>query len=257
MTDQILCVNGLSKHFGGVKAVDGLTFTVNRGEIFSIIGPNGAGKTTLFNCLTGVCPPDSGDIRLEGQSIAGKKASLIAKLGLARTFQNTELCDGMTCLENMLPGRHLHMKTGLWHALMLRRNGFAAREEQEHRQKIEEIANLLELTRYGDKPVGDLPYGVRKWIELGRALATEPKLLLLDEPAAGLNLEECRQLFVQIKKIRDDLGITIMIIEHNLQMVMNLSDRLLAIDFGKEITLGEPHEVAEHPDVIRAWMGAA
>ena len=257
MTDEILKIEGLTKHFGGVRAVDEISFDVRAGEIFSIIGPNGAGKTTLFNSISGVSPPDKGKIIFGGNHIAGKKPSEIAVMGMARTFQNLELFDGMTCLENLLPGRHRHMKTGLWQSLNLwHRKGFAAREELEHRKKVEEILELLDLMPHRDKLVGDLPYGLKKWIELGRALAMEPRLLLLDEPAAGMNQEECRRLFTQIRKIRDTSGMTIMIIEHNLEMVMNLSDRLLALDFGKEITRGEPRDVASHPEVISAWMGS-
>ncbi|RME00397.1 MAG: ABC transporter ATP-binding protein, partial [Calditrichaeota bacterium] len=227
-----------------------------QGTIYSIIGPNGAGKTTIFNCISGIYQPDRGDIFFNGQRITGKKPHQIARLGIARSFQNLELFSNMTTRENLMLGRHMLMKTGLWQSLfMFRRNSGAAREEIAHRRRIEHIIEFLELQSARDKPVRALPYGRQKLVELGRALAMEPQLLLLDEPSAGMNSEERQDLHFWLQDIKEDLGVTILMIEHNMQMVMGISDRVLAIDFGKKLAEGPPQQVANHPEVIKAYLG--
>ncbi len=252
----LLKVDNLTKHFGGILALDHLSFEVQEGAIYSIIGPNGAGKTTLFNCISGLYRPDEGSIWFAGQELIGLKPHKIAELGIARTFQNIELFSHMTTMDNLLLGRHIHMRSGVWHSLLLPwRKSLTAREEVAHRARIEQIIDFLELQSARDQFVKSLPYGRQKLVELGRALALEPKLLLLDEPSAGMNTEERQDLFFWLQDIKEDLGITIVMIEHNMQMVMDVSDRILAIDFGKKLAEGPPEEVANHPDVIKAYLG--
>lgn len=256
MAEVLLQVEGLSKRFGGVVAVEGLSFTVQRGQIFSIIGPNGAGKTTIFNCISGLYRPDGGRIVFEGRELVGLRPHEIARCGIARTFQNIELFSHMTTMENLMLGRHIHMRTGVWRSLgLMWRRSFAAREEVTHRERVERIIDFLELQSVRDRPVRTLPYGRQKLVELGRALALDPKLLLLDEPSAGMNSEERQDLFFWLQDIKEELGITILMIEHNMQMVMDISDRVLALDFGRAIAEGAPAEVAGHPDVIKAYLG--
>ncbi len=252
----LLKVENLTKHFGGILALDHLSFEVQEGEIYSIIGPNGAGKTTLFNCISGLYRPDEGSIVFDGQELIGLKPHRIAEMGIARTFQNIELFSNMTTMDNLMLGRHIHMRSGVWHSLFLPwRKSLTAREEVAHRARIEEIIDFLELQSARNQLVKSLPYGRQKLVELGRALALEPKLLLLDEPSAGMNTEERQDLFFWLQDIKEDLGITIVMIEHNMQMVMDVSDRILAIDFGKKLAEGPPEEVANHPDVIKAYLG--
>lgn len=249
-------INNLFISFGGIKALQDISFTIKKGEIFSVIGPNGAGKTTLFNCISGLYKPDQGDIVLKGQKIQGKKPDVIAQMGIARTFQNIELFSNMNTMENIMSGRHVHMETGLFRGmLMWGRNSSAAREEIRHREKVEEIIDFLELQNVRDKLVGGLPYGTQKIIELARALALEPEILLLDEPCAGMNSEEKQDMIFWIKDIQDDLGITILLIEHDMKMVMDISDRIMAINFGKTITMGLPEEVQQNPEVLKAYIG--
>ena len=215
-----LKVENLSISFGGLEALREIHFEVRKGDIFAIIGPNGAGKTTLFNCINGIYHPDRGDIHFKGQPIQGRKPDRIARLGIARTFQNIELFSHMSTMENLMLGRHTFMKTGLFRgAFMWGRRSFAGREEVEHRRKVEEIIDLLELQSVRNKLVGSLPYGIRKRVELGRALALEPELLLLDEPSAGMNSEEKQDMIFWIKDIQDELGVTILLIEHDMKMV--------------------------------------
>ncbi|MCB0852244.1 MAG: ABC transporter ATP-binding protein [Bacteroidetes bacterium] len=248
----------ISKSFGGVKAVQDLSFEVNQGEIFSIIGPNGAGKSTVFNCINGLYKPENGRILFNGQNLVGKKPDQIAALGIARTFQNLELFSNMTAKDNLLLGRHLKMKASLLQILGLSfKRSKAAQEEIEHREKVEEIIDFLDLEAYRERPIFSLPYGVQKLVELGRALALEPQLLLLDEPAAGLNNEERQDMIFWIKDIRDELGITIIVIEHNMQLVQDISDRVLALNFGKKITDGTVSDVLQHEEVIHAYLGEA
>ena len=258
MTAPFFRVADLTHRFGGLVAIDGLSFTVERGTIFSVIGPNGSGKTTLFNCICSIYKPTSGSIWLGDERISGKKPHQIARLGIARTFQNIELFANVSTVENLMLGRHLHMTSGLWQgAAMCYRRSKAAQEECTHREHVERIIDLLELQAVRDKLVRELPFGTQRTVELGRALALEPTLLLLDEPAAGMSLDERQDLMFWIKDIQTELGVTILLIEHQMQMVMDISDRVLAINFGKPIIEGTPKEVADHPEVIEAYMGGA
>ena len=249
-------VESLSISFGGLTAADNVSFSATKGSIFSIIGPNGAGKTTIFNCINGLYTPDTGKIIFNGEDITGLKPYKIARKGIARTFQNIELFSRMTTMENLMLGRHLHINTGvLSGATFFRRKSKAALEEIKHREQVERIIDLLDLQFARNQFVGGLPYGTQKLIELGRALALEPELLLLDEPSAGMNTEEKQDLIFWIKDIQDELGITILLIEHDMRMVMDISDRILAINFGKPIIEGNPEEVQNDPEVLKAYLG--
>lgn len=246
----------LSMAFGGLKALDNVSFEVVKGEIFAIIGPNGAGKTTLFNCINGLYPPTGGKIFFKGRNIRGLKPDKVAKAGIARTFQNIELFSNMNTMENIMIGRHLFMKTGLFRGgLLWGKQSFAGKEETANREKVEEIIELLELQTFRNKFVSGLPYGIQKKIELGRALAAEPELLLLDEPCAGMNAEEKQDVIFWIKDIQDELGMTILLIEHDMHMVMDISDRILALNFGKPVAMGTPDEVSGNPEVLSAYLG--
>jgi branched-chain amino acid transport system ATP-binding protein len=255
-SDNFFFIDRLTISFGGLRAVDRVSFSVKPGTIFSIIGPNGAGKTTIFNCVSGLYKPDLGAIVFKGEEITGFKPHKIAKKGIARTFQNIELFSRMTVMENLMLGRHIHMKTGVWRgATFYRRSSKAAKEEIEQRERVEKIIDLLDLQSTRNQFVGALPYGTQKLVELGRALALEPELLLLDEPSAGMNSEEKQDLIFWIKDIQDELGVTILLIEHDMKMVMDISDRVLAINFGKPITEDIPDEVQKHPEVLKAYLG--
>ena len=251
---SILSVSNLSISFGGLSALSDVSFDVKEGEIFSIIGPNGAGKTTIFNCISGEYKPDSGIISFNGTDITNKKPHKVAKLGIARTFQNIELFSHMTALDNILLGRHIHMKAGVVRS-MLSFTHRMAREEIENRRIAEEIIDFLDLQSARNQFVVNLPYGTRKLVELGRALALDPKVILLDEPSAGMNLEEKDDLIVWIKDIRDIFGITIVLVEHDMNLVMGISDEIMAINFGKEIAYGKPEKIQKHPDVLKAYLG--
>jgi len=249
-------ITGLSLSFGGLQALSEIGFTLDQGEVFAVIGPNGAGKTTLFNCINGLYHPDRGDILFKGNRLQNKKPDRIARLGIARTFQNIELFAHMNTMENIMLGRHIFMQTGLLRgAFLWGPRSFAGREEVRHRRKVEEIIDFLDLQAVRNKPVGALPYGTQKLIELGRALALEPELLLLDEPCAGMNAEEKQDMIFWVKDIQDELGVTILLIEHDMNMVMDISDRILAINFGQPIVTGSPAEVRGHPEVLRAYLG--
>lgn len=253
---EFFSVDNLGKRFGGLKAIDSLGFSVNKGEIFSVIGPNGAGKSTLFNCINGLYRPDEGSIRFKGEELIGLKTHEVAARGIGRTFQNLELFENMTTMENLMLGRHMHMKTGLMaSALMFRRGAKASQDEIHNRSEVEKIIDLLEIQSIRNKFVSQLPYGAKKLVELGRALAAEPELLLLDEPAAGLTNDEKEELIFWIRDIRDELGITIIMIEHNMQMVAEISDRVMAINFGKKLVEGLVDEVTSHEEVIKAYLG--
>jgi branched-chain amino acid transport system ATP-binding protein len=249
-------IQNLSISFGGLKALDDISVEVNRGEIYAIIGPNGAGKTTLFNCVNGIYKPSEGEIRFKEHKINGLKPDRVASLGIARTFQNIELFSHMNTMENIMLGRHMHMKTGLFRGIsMWGKRSFAGQEEMRHRQKVEEIIDFLDLQAVRNKLVGGLPYGIQKQIELGRALALEPELLLLDEPCAGMNSEEKQDMIFWVKDIQDELGITILLIEHDMTMVMDISERILVINFGSVITEDTPEDVQKNPEVLKAYLG--
>ncbi len=250
---DILRFSDVKLSFSGVKAIDGISFTVGRSELFAIIGPNGAGKTSIFNVLSGVYRPDAGEVSFDGQALLGKRPHQIAHLGIARTFQNVELFANLTVLENVMLGRHHHMRYGPLSAFFWL--GRARREEITARARVEEIIDFLELEQWRRFPVGLLPYGVQKRVELGRALAMEPKLLLLDEPVGGMNVEETEDMARYILDIREDLDIPIILVEHDMGLVMDLADRVLVVDFGRPVATGVPSEIQNHPDVIRAYLG--
>lgn len=239
--------------FAGVKAIDGVSFSVSNHELFAIIGPNGAGKTSIFNCLSGVYHPQEGSIRFLGEDILRRKPHKIAAMGMARTFQNIELFPNMTVLDNLMLGRHLSLDYGPMASVL--RFGKAERSEAENRGVAEAIIQFLELEHVRKSYVAMLPYGIQKRIELGRALAMAPKLLLLDEPAAGMNTEETEDMARFILDIKRELGIGMILVEHDMRVVMDLADTVLAIDFGKPITMGPPREVQRNEDVINAYLG--
>lgn len=244
----------MSISFGGLAALSDVSFELEKGRIFSIIGPNGAGKTTIFNCISGNYRPNSGKIYFKGVDITKKKPYRVAKLGIARTFQNIELFSHMSALDNILLGRHIHMKGGVIRS-MLTFTEYMAKEEIKHREFAEEIIDFLDLQSARNQFVINLPYGTRKLVELGRALATSPDIMLLDEPSAGMNLEEREDLMIWIKDIRDDFGITIVLVEHDMNLVMSISDEIMALNFGRKIAHGKPEDIQRHPEVIKAYLG--
>ncbi|MEI7448291.1 MAG: ABC transporter ATP-binding protein [Desulfomonile sp.] len=253
---NILSIKDLWIAFGGLTALSDISMEVEQGRIFSIIGPNGAGKTTIFNCISGIYRPNRGSILFRGQEMVGKKPHQAAKLGIARTFQNIELFGHLSTMDNLLLGRHIHMKTGVFAgAIRFGRRFPAAREECIHRERVERIIEFLELEASRDIPVSALPYGTRKLVELGRALAVESSLLLLDEPTAGMNQEEKKDMMFWIKDIRDDFQITIIMVEHDMNLVMDVSDEILALNFGMKLVQGTPSEVQNHPEVLEAYLG--
>jgi branched-chain amino acid transport system ATP-binding protein len=251
---SILTISDLSITFGGLAALTDVSFRVKEGQIFSIIGPNGAGKTTIFNCISGEYRPDSGIISFNDTNITRKKPFRVAKLGIARTFQNIELFSHMTALDNILLGRHIHMKSGVIRS-MLTFNRFMAREEIAQREVAEKIIDFLDLQSARNQFVINLPYGTRKLVELGRALALEPRLLLLDEPSAGMNMEEKEDLMIWINDIRDEFRITIVLVEHDMNLVMGISNEVMAINFGRKIVQGKPEKIQNHPEVLKAYLG--
>jgi len=253
-----LKVENLSISFGGLKAVNDISFQVEKNTIFSIIGPNGSGKTTIFNLISGVYVPDTGKVLLEGENLVGYTPDRIARRGVARTFQNIELFSQATVVANLLLGRHIHMKTGVFSgAFMWGRSSPAAKEEIRNIKIVEKIVDFLDLQTVRDQFVSNLPYGKRKLVELGRALALEPTVLLLDEPSAGMNTEEKEDFKIWIKDIQEDYKVTILLIEHDMNMIMGISDRILAMNQGDKIVEGTPQEVQGHPEVIRAYLGEA
>jgi branched-chain amino acid transport system ATP-binding protein len=243
----------IAVRFGGIRAVDAVSFTVERGEIFSIIGPNGAGKTTIFNLISRIYNTSEGQLLFDGGDITHTPPHMIAKLGIARTFQNIELFANATLLQNLLIGRHCHSTAGYLSQMAFLPS--TRRAEVRHREKVEEVIAFLDLQRYRDSLIANLPYGVRKVVELGRALCTEPKLLLLDEPSSGLNVEETEGMGFWIEDIKKDLGITVIMVEHDMALVSQVSDRVMALNYGKVLAMGTPRDVQTHPEVVRAYIG--
>jgi len=246
----LLEVRDLSLSFGGIKALAGVSVAIAEGETLAVIGPNGSGKTSLFNCVTGIYRPSAGAIAFKGESLLGLSPDAVTRRGVARTFQNLRLFLNMTLLDNLLLGRHIHFKKNFLHALLRLRG-----EEVRHRRRCEEIIEFLNLEPYRKSRVADCPFGVQKKIELGRALATEPTLLLLDEPVSGLTAEEKEEVAYWIHEIRGRLGVTILLVEHDLRVASRLASRMVALDHGVKMAEGTPDEVKRHPDVIKAYLG--
>ncbi len=252
IAEGFLVVEEVHLSFGGVRALDGVSFSVRRGEIFGLIGPNGAGKSTLFNCISRLYTPDRGDIRFEGRTLLSLPPHAIPALGIARTFQNVELFKSMTVLENLLAGQHLGLSYPLWSALLGLPD--ARRQERAAREQALEVARMLGLSRYLGLPAAALPLGLQKRVELGRALVMRPKLLLLEEPAGGLNPAEVAELADLIREVRG-LGITLLVVEHHMGLVMGLCERIAVLDFGRKIAEGPPEAVRNDPAVIGAYLG--
>jgi len=250
----LLSASGLSLSFGGLRALNGLTFDVEAGEVFTIIGPNGAGKTTIFNLVSRIYQPQQGSLTFDGADLLAVAPHHVARLGIARTFQNIELFEQATVLANLLIGRHTHRTTALWQELLF--TPAVWRAERAFRERVEHVIDFLDLQHHRDTPVAALPYGVRKVVELARALCTGPRLLLLDEPSSGLNVEETDDMAFWIGDMRDDLGITVLMVEHDMSLVSRVSDRVLAMNQGAQIALGTPAEVQRHPAVVEAYLGA-
>jgi branched-chain amino acid transport system ATP-binding protein len=251
--DVILDVKNISLSFGGVKALSDISFNVREHEVRAIIGPNGAGKSSMLNCINGVYTPQQGQITFRGQTFSHMDSHQVAVMGVARTFQNLALFKGMSVLDNIMTGRNLRMKSNL--LMQAIRLGPAEREEIVHRKRVEEIIDFLEIQPYRKTPVGQLPYGLQKRVDLGRALALEPQVLLLDEPMAGMNVEEKQDMCRFILDVNDEFGTTVVLIEHDMGVVMDISDRVVVLDYGKKIGDGTPDEVRRNPEVISAYLG--
>ena len=253
--DVVLEVQRISLAFGGVKALTDISFDVREHEIRAIIGPNGAGKSSMLNCINGVYQPQQGSISLRGRTFRHMNSRQVAKMGVARTFQNLALFKGMSVLDNIMTGRNLKMRTNLLQQAI--RWGAAEREEAAQRRVVEGIIDFLEIQAYRKTPVGKMPYGLQKRVDLGRALAMEPQLLLLDEPMAGMNVEEKQDMSRFILDVNDEFGTTIVLIEHDMSVVMDISDRVVVLDYGKKIGDGTPESVRANPEVIKAYLGTA
>jgi branched-chain amino acid transport system ATP-binding protein len=253
--DVILDVKNISLAFGGVKALTDISFDVREHEIRAIIGPNGAGKSSMLNCINGVYTPQKGTIAFRGQTFDHMDSRQVAEMGIARTFQNLALFKGMSVLDNIMTGRNLRIKSNI--LLQALRIGPAEREEMQHRAYVEQIIDFLEIQAYRKTPVGQLPYGLQKRVDLGRALALEPKVLLLDEPMAGMNVEEKQDMCRFILDVNDEFGTTVVLIEHDMSVVMDISDRVVVLDYGKKIGDGTPEEVRNNPEVISAYLGTS
>jgi branched-chain amino acid transport system ATP-binding protein len=250
-----LHVQDVSLSFGGIQALCDVSFRAQRGEILAIIGPNGAGKTSLLNCLNNFYRPDSGRIFFEDQDLTKLPPHRIAHLGIARTFQHTALYTGLSTLDNLMAARHIHMRSGFWHSVVYW--GRARREDLVNRQVVEEIIDFLEIEHIRKAIVGALPHGLRKRVELGRALALEPELLLLDEPMTGMNLEEKEDMARFVLDIHERQGTTVLLIEHDMGLVMDIADQVVVLDFGRKIAEGTPEEIRHNPVVINAYLGKA
>jgi len=251
----ILDVRNISLAFGGVKALTDISFDVREHEVRAIIGPNGAGKTSMLNCINGVYTPQQGTISFRGKTFNHMNSRQVAEMGVARTFQSLALFKGMSVLDNIMTGRNLRMKTNLFQQAI--RWGAAEREEAAHRESVERIIDFLEIQPFRKTPVGRLPYGLQKRVDLGRALAMEPKVLLLDEPMAGMNVEEKQDMCRFVLDVNDEFGTTIVLIEHDMSVVMDISDRVVVLDYGKKIGDGTPDAVRANPDVIAAYLGTS
>ena len=255
MTQQLLRTENLAVHFGGVKAVDGVSFEVKSGEVFTLIGPNGAGKTTLFNLISRIYRPTAGRLFFDGQDITEVPPHDVASLGIARTFQNIQLFERATVLQNLLIARHPARRTALWQELLL--TPAARQAELTFRADVEDVIDFLDLHKYRHSIVAGLPYGARKVVELARALSLKPRLLLLDEPSSGLNVEETDDMAFWISDIRKLLGITVLMVEHDMSLVNRVSDRVLALNLGTMLAEGTAQEVQSHPAVIETYLGKA
>jgi branched-chain amino acid transport system ATP-binding protein len=254
MSEAFFSAHDLNLSFGGVHAVRDVSFEVNRGEVFSIIGPNGAGKTTIFNLISRLYDVDGpGTMNFDGNDLTHVAPCDIARRGIARTFQNTELFDHETVLNNLLIGRHVHRKTGLLAEMFF--TPAVARQELQFRQVVEDIIDLLDLQNYRNQVIANLPYGVRKMVEVARALCIEPELLLLDEPSSGLNPEETEDVVFWIEDINEELGATIIMVEHDMNLVTAASNRVMAMADGSVVAIGSPADIQNHPDVLRAYLG--
>ena len=253
--DVILDIQNISLRFGGVKALTDISFNVREHEIRSIIGPNGAGKSSMLNCINGVYTPSEGKITFRGQTFSNMNSRQVAEMGIARTFQNLALFKGMSVIDNIMSGRNLKIKSNL--LMQALRIGPALKEEIANSEFVEHIIDFLEIQAYRKTPVGQLPYGLQKRVDLGRALAMEPKVLLLDEPMAGMNVEEKQDMCRFILDVNDEFGTTIVLIEHDMGVVMDISDRVVVLDYGKKIGDGAPDEVRNNEDVIRAYLGSS
>jgi branched-chain amino acid transport system ATP-binding protein len=253
--DVILDVNNISLRFGGVNALTDISFNVREHEIRSIIGPNGAGKSSMLNCINGVYTPQEGAITFRGKTFSHMNSRQVAEMGVARTFQNLALFKGMSVLDNIMTGRNLKMRTNLFQQAI--RLGAAEREETAQREFVERIIDFLEIQAHRKTPVGRLPYGLQKRVDLGRALAMEPRMLLLDEPMAGMNVEEKQDMSRFILDVNDEFGTTIVLIEHDMGVVMDISDRVVVLDYGRKIGDGTPEQVRANPEVIAAYLGTS